>query len=196
MQLAGNEGGGPGLVRLRAAAAAAGRWVLAVAVLGEAMVLLEATVVNVALPSIGVICARASRRCSGRWTVTCSRSRRLSWQPVRSAISMVGGACSPWDGCLRGRLRAARGGPDDPAACCRPVRSRGWRGSSHPGRPRLPIPGPVPVRRRPRSRDPLATERILRPVRRLPGREGCATPHHRATSSHPRRVTKECPRGP
>ena len=30
-----------------------GRWVLAVAVLGEAMVLLEATVVNVALPSIG-----------------------------------------------------------------------------------------------------------------------------------------------
>ena len=34
-------------------ASAAGRWVLAVAVLGEAMVLLEATVVNVALPSIG-----------------------------------------------------------------------------------------------------------------------------------------------
>ncbi len=46
----GNEGGGPGSVRL---ASAAGRWVLAVAVLGEAMVLLEATVVNVALPSIG-----------------------------------------------------------------------------------------------------------------------------------------------
>src|ERR1700683_3436181 len=40
----------PGSVRL---AAAAGRWVLAVAVLGEAMTLLEATVVNVALPSIG-----------------------------------------------------------------------------------------------------------------------------------------------
>jgi MFS family permease len=34
-------------------ASAAGRWVLAVAVLGEAMTLLEATVVNVALPSIG-----------------------------------------------------------------------------------------------------------------------------------------------
>jgi EmrB/QacA subfamily drug resistance transporter len=34
-------------------ASAAGRWVLAVAVLGEVMVLLEATVVNVALPSIG-----------------------------------------------------------------------------------------------------------------------------------------------
>ncbi len=33
--------------------AAAGRWVLAVAVLGEAMVLPEVTVVNVALPSIG-----------------------------------------------------------------------------------------------------------------------------------------------
>ncbi len=46
----GNDGGGPGSVRL---ASAAGRWVLAVAVLGEAMVLLEATVVNVALPSIG-----------------------------------------------------------------------------------------------------------------------------------------------
>ena len=40
----------PGSVRL---ASAAGRWVLAVAVLGEAMTLLEATVVNVALPSIG-----------------------------------------------------------------------------------------------------------------------------------------------
>ena len=50
MQLVGNEGGGPGSVRL---ASAAGRWVLAVAVLGEAMTLLEATVVNVALPSIG-----------------------------------------------------------------------------------------------------------------------------------------------
>jgi hypothetical protein len=50
VQLAGNEGGGPGSVRL---ASAAGRWVLAVAVPGEAMVLLEATVVNVALPSIG-----------------------------------------------------------------------------------------------------------------------------------------------
>ena len=36
----GNEDGGPGSVRL---ASAAGRWVLAVAVLGEAMVLLEAT---------------------------------------------------------------------------------------------------------------------------------------------------------
>ena len=50
MQLVANEGGEPGSVRL---ASAAGRWVLAVAVLGEAMVLLEATVVNVALPSIG-----------------------------------------------------------------------------------------------------------------------------------------------
>jgi MFS family permease len=50
VQLVRNEGGGPGSVRL---ASAAGRWILAVAVLGEAMVLLEATVVNVALPSIG-----------------------------------------------------------------------------------------------------------------------------------------------
>jgi EmrB/QacA subfamily drug resistance transporter len=46
----GSEGAGPGSVRL---ASAAGRWVLAVAVAGEAMVLLEATVVNVALPAIG-----------------------------------------------------------------------------------------------------------------------------------------------
>ena len=38
MQLVGNDDGGPGSVRL---ASAAGRWVLAVAVLGEAMVLLE-----------------------------------------------------------------------------------------------------------------------------------------------------------
>ncbi len=43
-------GGTTGSVRL---ASAAGRWVLAVAVLAEAMTLLEATVVNVALPSIG-----------------------------------------------------------------------------------------------------------------------------------------------
>jgi EmrB/QacA subfamily drug resistance transporter len=50
VQLVGNEDGAPGSVRL---ASAAGRWVLAVAVLGEAMVLLEATVVNVALPAIG-----------------------------------------------------------------------------------------------------------------------------------------------
>jgi EmrB/QacA subfamily drug resistance transporter len=42
--------GGVGSVRL---ASATGRWVLAVAVLGEAMTLLEATVVNVSLPSIG-----------------------------------------------------------------------------------------------------------------------------------------------
>jgi len=48
--LAGNEGQGYGSVRL---ASAAGRWVLAVAVLGDAMILLEATVVNVALPAIG-----------------------------------------------------------------------------------------------------------------------------------------------
>jgi EmrB/QacA subfamily drug resistance transporter len=50
MQLMGNEGGEPGSVRL---ASGAGRWVLMVAVLGEVMVLLEATVVNVALPAIG-----------------------------------------------------------------------------------------------------------------------------------------------
>ena len=50
MRVEGNEGRGYGSVRL---ASAAGRWVLAVAVLGDAMILLEATVVNVALPTIG-----------------------------------------------------------------------------------------------------------------------------------------------
>src|SRR6202035_4848188 len=50
MQFVGNESGQPGSARL---ASAAGRWVLAVAVLGDAMILLEATVVNVALPTIG-----------------------------------------------------------------------------------------------------------------------------------------------
>jgi EmrB/QacA subfamily drug resistance transporter len=50
VQLTGNDGQGDGSVRL---ASAAGRWVLAVAVLGDAMILLEATVVNVALPTIG-----------------------------------------------------------------------------------------------------------------------------------------------
>ena len=48
--MAGNEDRAAGSVRL---ASAAGRWVLAVAVLGDAMILLEATVVNVALPTIG-----------------------------------------------------------------------------------------------------------------------------------------------
>ncbi len=48
--MAGNDGPGYGSVRL---ASAAGRWVLAVAVLGDALILLEATVVNVALPTIG-----------------------------------------------------------------------------------------------------------------------------------------------
>ncbi len=50
MHSVGTESGVPGSVRL---ASAAGRWVLAVAVLGEAITLLEATVVNVSLPSIG-----------------------------------------------------------------------------------------------------------------------------------------------
>lgn len=48
--MAGYKGPEAGSVRL---ASAAGRWVLAVAVLGDAMILLEATVVNVALPTIG-----------------------------------------------------------------------------------------------------------------------------------------------
>jgi MFS family permease len=48
--LVGDAADGYGSVRL---ASAGGRWVLAVAVFGEAMTLLEATVVNVSLPEIG-----------------------------------------------------------------------------------------------------------------------------------------------
>src|SRR6202046_4027404 len=50
MQFVGHESVQPGSVRLPSAA---DRWVLAVAVLGDSMILLEATVVNVALPTIG-----------------------------------------------------------------------------------------------------------------------------------------------
>jgi MFS family permease len=133
VQLAGNEGGGPGSVRL---ASAAGRWALAVAVLGEAMVLLEATVVNVALPSIG----RDLRAdvAGLQWTLD-------GYVLTLAALVLAAGSLSDIYG-RRGvftlgtavfvaasALCAAA--PDDPAADCRPVRSRGWRGSSHPWEP-------------------------------------------------------------
>jgi hypothetical protein len=111
VQLAGNEGGGPGSARL---ASAAGRWVLAVAVLGEAMVLPEATVVNVALPSIG----RDLRAGAAglQWTLD-------GYVLTLAALVLAAGSLSDiygWrrvftlgDGGLRGRVRAVRGGPAD-----------------------------------------------------------------------------------
>ena len=50
----------------------AGRWVLAIAVLGSGMAFLDGTVVNVALPDIGRDLGRIDeRRCSGSSTATC-----------------------------------------------------------------------------------------------------------------------------
>src|ERR1700751_1009567 len=133
VQWAANEGGGPGSVRL---ASAAGRRVLAVAVLGEAMVLLEATVVNVALPSIG---RDLHADVAGlQWTLD-------GYVLTLAALVLAAGSLSDiygrgrvfplGEGGLRARLRTGRGGPDDPAACCRPVHSGGWQCSSHPGEP-------------------------------------------------------------
>ena len=114
LQLAGNEGGGAGSVRL---ASAAGRWVLAVAVLGDAMILLEATVVNVALPTIGrnlgagvaglavdaeQLRAYARGACPGG---------RLAQRHLRPASHV-----HPGGGGLRGRVGTVRGRPDDRAA--------------------------------------------------------------------------------
>jgi hypothetical protein len=50
---------------------ASGRWVLAAAVLGSGVVLLDATVVNVALPTLGATSTPASATCSGPSTATC-----------------------------------------------------------------------------------------------------------------------------
>lgn len=69
----GNSAGGYGSVRL---ASASGRWVLAVAVLGEAIALLEATVVNVSLPAIGRDLGADFAGRNGLSTATCSRWRR------------------------------------------------------------------------------------------------------------------------
>jgi EmrB/QacA subfamily drug resistance transporter len=77
-----NEGGGEGSVRL---ASAAGRWVLAVAVLGDSMILLEATVVNVALPTIG---RNLHASVAGlQWTLN-------SYVLTLAALVLVGGSLS------------------------------------------------------------------------------------------------------
>src|ERR1700729_1837945 len=82
MQFVGNESVQPGSVRL---ASAAGRWVLAVAVLGEAMILLEATVVNVALPTIG---RNLGASVAGlQWTLN-------GYVLVLAALVLVGGSLS------------------------------------------------------------------------------------------------------
>jgi EmrB/QacA subfamily drug resistance transporter len=78
--VAGNES--PGSVRL---ASAAGRWVLAVAVLGDSMILLEATVVNVALPTIG---RNLGAGVAGlQWTLN-------SYVLTLAALVLVGGSLS------------------------------------------------------------------------------------------------------
>src|SRR6202167_5228718 len=82
MQFVGNVSGQPGSVRL---ASAAGRWVLAVAVLGDAMILLEATVVNVALPTIG---RNLNASVAGlQWTLN-------SYVLTLAALVLVGGSLS------------------------------------------------------------------------------------------------------
>jgi EmrB/QacA subfamily drug resistance transporter len=82
VQLAGDEGQGAGRVRL---ASAAGRWVLAVAVLGDSMILLEATVVNVALPTIG---RNLGAGVAGlQWTLN-------SYVLTLAALVLVGGSLS------------------------------------------------------------------------------------------------------
>ena len=66
-------------------ASAAGRWVLAVAVLGDSMILLEATVVNVALPTIG---RDLGASVAGlQWTLN-------SYVLTLAALVLVGGALS------------------------------------------------------------------------------------------------------
>ena len=66
-------------------ASAAGRWVLAVAVLGDSMILLEATVVNVALPTIG---RNLGAGVAGlQWTLN-------SYVLTLAALVLVGGSLS------------------------------------------------------------------------------------------------------
>ena len=80
--MAEDEGRGDGSVRL---ASAAGRWVLAVAVLGDSMILLEATVVNVALPTIG---RNLGAGVAGlQWTLN-------SYVLTLAALVLVGGSLS------------------------------------------------------------------------------------------------------
>ena len=54
-------------------ASATGRWILAAAVLGSGMALLDGTVVNVALPAIGKDLGAACRPAVDQSTPTCSR---------------------------------------------------------------------------------------------------------------------------
>src|ERR1700722_13688449 len=82
VRLAGDEGQGYGSVRL---ASAAGRWVLAVAVLGDSMILLEATVVNVALPTIGRNLGASVAEL--QWTLN-------SYVLALAALVLVGGSLS------------------------------------------------------------------------------------------------------
>src|SRR6202167_5148578 len=82
MELAEDAGRGDGSVRL---ASPAGRWVLAVAVLGDSLILLEATVVNVALPTIG---RNLGAGVAGlQWTLN-------SYVLTLAALVLVGGSLS------------------------------------------------------------------------------------------------------
>ncbi len=115
----GNEGGGPGSVRL---ASSVGRWVLAVAVLGEVMVLLEATVVNVALPAIG---RDLGVGVAGlQWVLD-------GYVLTLAALVLPAGSLSD----LYGRRRMFIVGVAAFAARRRPVCARCGRGAAHPGQP-------------------------------------------------------------
>ena len=133
MQLAGNESRGYGSVRL---ASAAGRWVLAVAVLGETMILLEATVVNVALPTIG---RDLGAGVAGlQWTLN-------GYVLTLAALVLVGGSLSD----IYGRRRIfilgvvvfvaasalCAAAPTIESARCCPVRSGDWGGSPYTREP-------------------------------------------------------------
>ena len=128
-----NDGGGAGSVRL---GSAAGRWVLAVAVLGEAMTLLESTVVNVALPAIGrdlgagaaglqwtlnayVLTLAALILAAGSLSDSCGRRRIFILGVVVFAARR---------GCLYRRGAAQR--PPDASARPSATRERRWRASA------------------------------------------------------------------
>ena len=132
--MAGIEGRGDGSVRL---ASAAGRWVLAVAVLGDAMILLEATVVNVALPTIG---RDLGASVAGlQWTLN-------SYVLTLAALVLVGGSLSD----IYGRRRIfilgvvvfvaasalCGAAPTIGLLICRPVRSGDRGGSAYTREPR------------------------------------------------------------
>ena len=66
-QAAGPKGAATGI----AYESSAGRWVLAVAVLGSGLAFLDGTVVNVALPAIGEDLGASTGHCNGSSTATC-----------------------------------------------------------------------------------------------------------------------------